>query len=211
MVSCSKTCQLFTTRLICSYVATCLCSHNWHSVVKCVCRSPSMSVLSTSNFSLKLVIVGILLYVIFPLFQIMSVSGTSHRKCLNIPDSFCYIWGSFIIPSHMKSIRTFVNKTYFAYLKVKLGDQDKSWGPHKVCKQWVDSLRMWTKGTRDKLAFVIPMLWREQKHHCTDCYFCLVKTSRFNKKKKSKIEYPNLPSAIRPVPHLDEILVEYLL
>lgn len=211
MVSCSKTCQLFTTRLICSYVATCLCSHNWHSVVKCVCRSPSMSVLSTSNFSLKLVIVGILLYVIFPLFQIMSVSGTSHRKYLNIPDSFCYIWGSFIIPSHMKSIRTFVNKTYFAYLKVKLGDQDKSWGPHKVCKQWVDSLRMWTKGTRDKLAFVILMLWREQKHHCTDCYFCLVKTSRFNKKKKSKIEYPNLPSAIRPVPHLDEILVEYLL
>ena len=211
MISCSKTCQLFTTRLICSYVATCLCSHNWHSVVKCVCRSPSMSVLSTSNFSLKLVIVGILLYVIFPLFQIMSVSGTSHRKYLNIPDSFCYIWGSFIIPSHMKSIRTFVNKTYFAYLKVKLGDQDKSWGPHKVCKQWVDSLRMWTKGTRDKLAFVIPMLWREQKHHCTDCYFCLVKTSRFNKKKKSKIEYPNLPSAIRPVPHLDEILVEYLL
>lgn len=184
MISCSKTCQLFTTRLICSYVATCLCSHNWHSVVKCVCRSPSMSVLSTSNFSLKLVIVGILLYVIFPLFQIMSVSGTSHRKYLNIPDSFCYIWGSFIIPSHMKSIRTFVNKTYFAYLKVKLGDQDKSWGPHKVCKQWVDSLRMWTKGTRDKLAFVIPMLWREQKHHCTDCYFCLVKTSRFNKKKK---------------------------
>ena len=237
MVSCSKTCQLFTTRLICSYVATCLCSHNWHSVVKCVCRSPSMSVLSTSNFSLKLVIVGILLYVlflfmlvflvfkacnysifvfylhryIFPLFQIMSVSGTSHRKCLNIPDSFCYIWGSFIIPSHMKNISTFVNKTYFAYLKVKLGDQDKSWGPHKVCKQWVDSLRMWTKGTLDKLAFVIPMLWREQKHHCTDCYFCLVKTSRFNKKKKSKIEYPNLPSAIRPVPHLDEILVEYLL
>ena len=211
MVSCSKTCQLFTTRLICSYVATCLCSHNWHSVVKCVCRSPSMSVLSTSNFSLKLVIVGILLYVIFPLFQIMSVSGTSHRKYLNIPDSFCYIWGSFIIPSHMKNISTFVNKTYFAYLKVKLGDQDKSWGPHKVCKQWVDSLRMWTKGTRDKLAFVIPMLWREQKHHCTDCYFCLVKTSRFNKKKKIKIEYPNLPSAIRPVPHLDEILVEYLL
>lgn len=211
MISCSKTCQLFTTRLICSYVATCLCSHNWHSVVKCVCRSPSMSVLSTSNFSLKLVIVGILLYVIFPLFQIMSVSGTSHRKYLNIPDSFCYIWGSFIIPSHMKNISTFVNKTYFAYLKVKLGDQDKSWGPHKVCKQWVDSLRMWTKGTRDKLAFVIPMLWREQKHHCTDCYFCLVKTSRFNKKKKSKIEYPNLPSAIRPVPHLDEILVEYLL
>ena len=27
----------------------------------------------------------------------------------------------------------------------------------------------------------------------------------FNKKKKSLIEYPNLPSAIRPVPHSDEL------
>ena len=49
------------------------------------------------------------------------------------------------------------------------------------------------------------MVWREQKYHCTDCYFCLVKTSGFNKKNKSKTEYPNLPSAIRPLPHLDEI------
>ena len=51
------------------------------------------------------------------------------------------------------------------------------------------------------------MVWREQKYHCTDSYFCLVKTSGFNKKNKSKIEYPNLPSAIRPMPHSDEIPV----
>ena len=78
-----------------------------------------------------------------------------------------------------------------------------------VCREFtgVESLRMWTKETREKLAFGIPMIWREQKDHSTDCYFCLVKTSGFNKKNKSKIEYPNLLSAIRPMSHSAEILV----
>ena len=29
----------------------------------------------------------------------------------------------------------------------------------------------------------------------------------FNKKNKQHLEYPNIPSAIRPIPHSDEILV----
>ena len=51
------------------------------------------------------------------------------------------------------------------------------------------------------------MIWREPRDHCTDCYFCLGKTSGYNKKNKYKIEYPNLPSAIRPVTHSAEIPV----
>ena len=66
---------------------------------------------------------------------------------------------------------------------------------------------MWTKVTREKLAFIIPMVWREQNFWPLGRYFCLVKTSGFNKKNKSKIKYPNLPSAIRPIPHSDEISV----
>ena len=54
------------------------------------------------------------------------------------------------------------------------------------------------------MAFGIPMVWWEQKDHCTDCYFCLVK-NRFNKKNKSKIKSPNLLSAIRSMPHPDEV------
>ena len=44
------------------------------------------------------------------------------------------------------------------------------------------------------------MIGQEPKHQCTDCYFCLVNTSRYNKKNKCKIDYPSVPSAIRPVP-----------
>lgn len=137
----------------------------------------------------------------------MSASGSSRRKCLNSPDSFCYICGCFTIPSQRTNISTFVRQAYLAYFKVRIGDQDKSWAPHKVCKQCVESLRMWTKGTRGKLPFGIPMIWREPKDHLSDCYFCIVKTSGYNKKNKCKIQYPSLPSAIRPVPHSAEIPV----
>ena len=43
--------------------------------------------------------------------------------------------------------------------------------------------------------------------HVNDCYFCLTPSMKkgFNRKKKSLIEYPNTPSAIRPVPHSYEL------
>ena len=70
------------------------------------------------------------------------------------------------------------------YFKVNLGDQVRSWASHKVCMQCVESLRMWTKEKRDKLAFGIPVIWPIPRDHYTDCYFCLEKTSGYNKKNK---------------------------
>ena len=54
------------------------------------------------------------------------------------------------------------------------------------------------------MPFAVPMVWKEPSDHVTDCYFCLtpkLSQSGLNKKKDKLIEYPNLPSAIRPVPH----------
>jgi hypothetical protein len=51
------------------------------------------------------------------------------------------------------------------------------------------------------MPFAIFMLWREQKNHYDDCYFCMVNLAGYNKKNKKGITYPNLLSAIRPVPH----------
>ena len=50
------------------------------------------------------------------------------------------------------------------------------------------------------------MIWREPMDHVNDCYFCLTPSMKkgFNRK-KSVIEYPNIPSAIRLVPHSDEL------
>ena len=51
------------------------------------------------------------------------------------------------------------------------------------------------------MPFAVPMLWREQSDHATDCYFCMTNIKRFSRKNKSKISYPVCRSAIKSVPH----------
>ena len=127
------------------------------------------------------------------------------RNCNHHPDIFCYICGCFALPKQRANITNFVKKAYLAYFGIKLGDQDKSWAPHSVCRTCVENLRQWTKGKRKCLSFGIPMVWREPKNHVDDCYFCCVNISGFSAKTKSAISYPNLPSAMRPVLHSDDL------
>ena len=88
-----------------------------------------------------------------------------------------------------------------------LGDQEKLWAPHIVCKPRVEHLRPWTNKIRKSLRFAIPMVWRDPKDPCNDCYFCAVKTKAINRKNRNSLTYPNLNSAIRPVPHSEELPV----
>ena len=79
-----------------------------------------------------------------------------------------------------------------------VGDQDKSFAPHVICKICSSNLTLWASGKLKKLPFNSPMSWREQKHHTVDYYFCTVKISEFNRKNACLIQFPNIPSAIRP-------------
>jgi len=125
----------------------------------------------------------------------------SARGCKNNPDVFCYICGSFTPAKQRQNITSFVKQVYHAYFQVKLGDQDKSWAPHKVCKYCVESLRLWSKGKKKALTFAIPMVWRAPQDHSNDCYFCSCNVTGHNVSSKRNILYPDLPSARRPVPH----------
>ena len=51
------------------------------------------------------------------------------------------------------------------------------------------------------------MVWREPRNHADDCYFCLTNITGFNASSRKKIKYPNLRSAMRPVPHSDDLPV----
>ena len=51
------------------------------------------------------------------------------------------------------------------------------------------------------MSFAVPMVWREQSDHATDCYFCMTNIRRFSRKNKSKISCPVCKSAIKSVSH----------
>jgi len=59
------------------------------------------------------------------------------------------------------------------------------------------------------MPFAVPMVWGEPSNHATDCYFCMAPlvSGSITKKKKWTIVYPNIPSALRPVPHGEGISV----
>ena len=129
------------------------------------------------------------------------------RQCTNSPDLFCYICGQFTTTDQKLAITALVKRCYLAYFGCKLGDQDKPWAPHVVCKRCSEHLRQWYKRERKSMPFGVPMIWREPTNHVTDCYFCMTKVRGFSKKNKHKIAYPLPPSAMRPVPHSDGIPV----
>ena len=59
------------------------------------------------------------------------------------------------------------------------------------------------------MPFAVPMGWRKPSNHTTDCYFCMLPpvSGSMKKKKNWTIVYPNIPSALRPVPHGEGISV----
>jgi len=58
------------------------------------------------------------------------------------------------------------------------------------------------------MPFAIPVVWREPSNHSSDYYFCLTPSvaSGMNRKKQ-RIAYPNIPSAIRFVPQGEDLPV----
>lgn len=129
------------------------------------------------------------------------------RHCTNSADSFCYVCGRFCTVTEKKKISHLTKKYYHAYFGCKLGDQDKTWAPHVICKLCEVTLGKWFKGKVKSMSFGVPMIWREPSNHLTDCYFCMTSVVGFNKKSRHKIQYPNVPSALRPVAHSEDIPV----
>ena len=109
--------------------------------------------------------------------------------------------GYFTVSKQRQGNTDFVKKAYLAYFEVKVGDRDKNWAPHQVCRTCVKNSRQWIKQKRKTIGFAVPMVWREQANHVDECYFCMTDVAGFSYKSKGNIKYPNLPSAIRPITH----------
>src|SRR5678816_2750861 len=60
------------------------------------------------------------------------VMATS-RKCVNSPDSFCYICGEYTLKSQKRAMTPMIKYACEHYFGCKIGDQDKNWAPHICC------------------------------------------------------------------------------
>ena len=130
------------------------------------------------------------------------------RKCVNHPDNFCYVCGDLTFKDQRRSLTPLVKKCYELYFRCKVGDQDKNWAPHICCSTCVKRLTDWAKGSRH-MNFAIPMVWREPQDHSSDCYFCITQIKGISSKSKHTVKYPNLPSAMRPVPHSENLPIPH--
>ena len=66
----------------------------------------------------------------------------------------------------------------------------------------------WFNGKRPSgLSFGVPMVWREQSNHTNDCYFCQSDIKGLGAKNRKKGIYPEVPSALKPVLHSDDLPV----
>ncbi|GFU89569.1 uncharacterized protein TNCV_4538911 [Trichonephila clavipes] len=76
------------------------------------------------------------------------------RGCVNSPTCFCYICGSYTVKKQQRNISNLVQKVYFAYFGIKLGDQDKLWAPQVVCSVCVEELRQWFQDDLDQISHI---------------------------------------------------------
>ncbi len=128
------------------------------------------------------------------------------RGCMNCADSFCYICGEYTVKKYQRAITAYLKKLYKLYFDCAVGEQDKTWAPHICCVRCSSGLYTWVKTGRG-LPFAIPMIWREQQDHLSDCYFCAFSIKGISDKNRKHLQYPSMPSAIRPVPHSLELPV----
>ena len=63
--------------------------------------------------------------------------ASSRRRC-----------GEYTLERNRKTISNFVERAFLAYIKVMLGDQDKPWPLHVVCKRCLEHLQQWTNKSK---------------------------------------------------------------
>jgi len=112
------------------------------------------------------------------------------RCCVNSADLFCYVCGEVTLASQRPSIAPLIKKAYHLYFGCKLGDQDKKWAPHIMCKSCAIGLGGWINRKGMAMPFAVPKVWREPSNHSSGCYFCLTPpvASGMNRKKKQSID-----------------------
>jgi hypothetical protein len=126
-------------------------------------------------------------------------------SCQHKLSNFCYICGKVVLESQRKPLSRCMRKACELYTGCKIGDQDKIWVLKMCCSSCSRILAGWLKGTHKWMPFAVPMVWHEPQDNSNICYFCMTKITGFSWFSMHKIEYPNVPFALRHGPHDDSV------
>jgi hypothetical protein len=100
------------------------------------------------------------------------LASTMSRKCLNDPNSICYICAEFTSKAQRRPLSETIRTYYKWYFGFSINDEGKSWVPHICCVTCACNLTQWIRGDRESMPFRYPAMWREPTNHNNDCYFC---------------------------------------
>ena len=87
----------------------------------------------------------------------------SSRECKNSPNCFYYVCGFYISGKHTTYKIVKGTKYWTAYrlhFEMDLGDQDKPWVPHVICRSCRSKLEGWLMGSGKVMSFAVPRVWR---------------------------------------------------
>ena len=86
--------------------------------------------------------------------------STKRSQCQNNLEVFCCICNEYMMAKYQFNVKDFTKRAYEAYFGMKLGDQDKSWASHKLCKHCTETLNFWIQSKVSSMWYGAPMVWR---------------------------------------------------
>ena len=131
------------------------------------------------------------------------------RKCVNHPDSFCYVCGDLTFKDQRQVWLHWLKNIMNYTLAVKWGIKIRT-GPliYAVWPVW----NVWQIGLRVLGTWTLLHPWCGVNHkiiHRT-VIFCITQIKGISSKPKHTVKYPNLPSAMRSVPHREDLPITHL-
>ena len=118
-------------------------------------------------------------------------------SCKNKLSSFCFICSKAVLKSQRKPLSKLIRKTYELYFGSKVRDQHKVWALLICCSSCSRTWEGWLKGTDTSMLFGVQIVWHDPQDHRNNCYFCMTKMTGFSRFSKCKIEYSNIPCALK--------------
>lgn len=135
-------------------------------------------------------------------FIALGTRQKTRKMCKLALDRFCFVCGKYIFTKLIRNITESIGASYLAYFGFAIEHLDEDWTPKSICNTCNATLHKWATNPHIEVAmpFSIPALWRNQIDHVTDCYFCMTEVSIHGRHRK--VNYPELRSVSKPVPHL---------